>query len=184
MSETMSFADEPVVGAKAAANGAGAADQPDWVTAEDIDALFDKEIDPAAEEKARLGSQPKAGWYSTLPGTVEYKVAVWEARDGMPERPMATVWGRVNIPEDASEARFRMTMSPRFVEDQKKPGVADFYHRSYLEAGTAFAEAHKRTHKTPRELLDWLRDDTFQVRLVPGKDGEPRVFGVRAYRGR
>ncbi len=119
-------------------------------------------LDHEADAKAARDSQYPAGWYTTLP-PVDMGV-LRKTEDGRPYFIARLVL--VNE-KDGSEARVEVFFS--HVRKNKDDGTPDRMTQTYLQLKEVYRDATGAAPATLGELLDYLANYGFRVRLTKGR---------------
>jgi hypothetical protein len=150
-----------------------------------LDELHQTALDPEEAKKGRRDSQLKAGWWATVPQVT------WNKRttDKMPDaqgNPRTFFSGRVPImhAQDGDEGRVEIVFSHQrrnatnreTGEELPKP---DRMYQTYLQLYRVYEQVHKVPPTNLGELIGFLSDFPFEVRLIQTSGLDNMVVGYR-----
>lgn len=149
-----------------------------------LDQLHSESLDHESDKQAAKDLLVPEGSYISQP---EVKITVVEdeespSADGKP-RKVALLSGRMTNRESGADERLSFRLSWQRRDDPRKEGKPDSAHKRYLEAKKVFKDVNGEEPKTVGELLSYLANYPFGVRMgqFENDEGETISFVARVF---
>ncbi len=164
----------------------------------DIDTLFQDEVINAEQVNQTIrDSGAPAGTYTSNPE--EYPLNAYVKERELKDVEGAVIGKRRSIDivglfqMKDTKTRIRFTISPDYGKRKVYEGdqwtgeyldKPDSQSKLFAQAVKVYEAARKELPKGVPQLVEFLREESFSVRTMVGRDGEPVVLNVLARRGR